>query len=146
MNESFGEFLQLPEQERRDVFEATARHLDTLASNIEKDLWVCLVLDGLYNGLPDGHPRLLFKGGTSLSKAFGLIRCFSEDVDIVVYRDDLGFGTDRDPANPDLALSGKKRRALFEELRAACRRIASASPGTTTMWPCSPAPMPAVPR
>jgi hypothetical protein len=120
MNESFGEFLQLPEQERRDVFEATARHLDTLASNIEKDLWVCLVLDGLYNGLPDGHPRLLFKGGTSLSKAFGLIRRFSEDIDIVVYRDDLGFGTDRDPDNPDLALSGKKRRALFEELRAAC--------------------------
>ena len=66
-------FLTLPEQDRRDVFEAAASRLDTLPGYVEKDFWVCLVLDALYNRLPDGHPRLLFKGGTSLSKAFGLI-------------------------------------------------------------------------
>ena len=43
---------------------------------MEKDFWVCLVLDLLFNRLPEGHPHLLFKGGTSLSKAFGLIRGF----------------------------------------------------------------------
>jgi hypothetical protein len=37
-----------------------------------EDFWVCLVLDILYNGLPAGHPRLLFKGGTSLSKVHQL--------------------------------------------------------------------------
>ncbi len=91
MSEAFESFLSLPEQGRRDVFEAAANRLDTLPSYVEKDFWVCLVLDVLYNQLPEGHPRLLFKGGTSLSKAFGLIKRFSEDVDLVAYRDSLGF-------------------------------------------------------
>ena len=112
-------FLTLPEQDRRDVFEAAASRLDTLPGYVEKDFWVCVVLDALYNRLPDGHPRLLFKGGTSLSKAFGLIKRFSEDIDLVVYRDDLGFKGERDPTIAS-NLSNKKRAALFKELRAAC--------------------------
>ena len=71
MTGGFEPFLALPEQDRRDVFEAAAARLDTLPGYVEKDFWVCLVLDALFNWLPDGHPRLLFKGGTSLSKAFG---------------------------------------------------------------------------
>ena len=98
----------------------TARRLDTLPGYVEKDLWVCVVLDVLYNRLPAGHPTLLFKGGTSLSKAFGLIDRFSEDIDIVVSRDGLGFSGIRDPAAAGNALSNKKRAALFEELRNAC--------------------------
>lgn len=94
-SESFERFLTLPDQDRRDVFEAAADRLDTLASYVEKDFWVCLVLDALYNRLPEGHPQLLFKGGTALSKAFGLIQRFSEDIDLVVYREGLGFGADR---------------------------------------------------
>jgi hypothetical protein len=121
VNPSFARFLQLPETERVDVFTAAAQRLETLPSYVEKDFWVCLVLDVLYNGLPAGHPRLLFKGGTSLSKGFGLIRRFSEDIDIVVFRTDLGFAEDRDPANAGAALSRNKRTALFEELKAACR-------------------------
>ena len=98
MNESFETFLSLPEQGKRDVFEAAASRLDTLPGYVEKDFWVCLVLDTLYNRLPDGHPNLLFKGGTSLSKAFGLIERFSEDIDLVVYRDGLGFEGERGTA------------------------------------------------
>lgn len=119
MNKTFKSFLTLQEKDRKDVFEQAAKRLYTEAGYIEKDFWVCLVLDALYNGLPEGHPKLLFKGGTSLSKAFGLVRRFSEDIDIVVYREDLGFEGERDPtiaAN----LSNKKRKKLFEELRAAC--------------------------
>lgn len=119
MNEDYARFLALPDRDRRDVFEAAADRLDTLPSYAEKDFWVCFVLDALYNRLPDGHPKLLFKGGTALSKAFGLIRRFSEDIDLVVYREGLGFDSDRDPTNPD-GLSNKKRKALFEELREAC--------------------------
>ena len=70
MNGDSESFLSLPKQDRRDVFEAAASRLDTLPGYVEKDFWVCLVLDALYNRLPDGHPRLLFKGGTSLSKAW----------------------------------------------------------------------------
>ena len=119
MNGNLDAFLALPEQDRRDVFEEAASRLDTLPSYIEKDLWVCLVLDLLFNRLPDGHHRLLFKGGTSLSKAFGLIRRFSEDIDLVVYRDDLGFAGDHDPTVAG-NLSKKKREALIEKLREAC--------------------------
>ena len=82
MSGTFETFLTLSEQDKRDVFEAAASRLDTLPSYVEKDFWVCLVLDVLYNRVPDGHPKLLFKGGTSLSKAFGLIRRFSEDIDL----------------------------------------------------------------
>ena len=119
MNKSFESFVSLPAQDRRDVFDATAIRLDTLAAYVEKDFWVCLVLDILYHRLPDGNPKLFFKGGTSLSKAFGLIERFSEDIDLVVSRDDLGFAGDRDPTVGS-GLSNKKRRAVFEELRAAC--------------------------
>ena len=119
MTRGFESFLALPEQDRRDILEAAAARLDTLPSYVEKDFWVCLVLDTLFNRRPEGHPRLLFKGGTSLSKAFGLIERFSEDIDLVVFRDGLGFEGERDPT-VDSQLSNKKRAALFKELRAAC--------------------------
>lgn len=107
VNKSFESFLVLPEGERRDAIEAVAISLSTLAIHVEKDFWVCLVLDMLYNRLPGGHPKLLFKGGTCLSKVFGLIQRFSEDVDIVIHRDDSGFKDDRDPTAAD-NLSNKK--------------------------------------
>ena len=119
MTGGFDSLLSLPEQDRRDVFEAAASRLDTLPGYVEKDFWVCLVLDALFNRRPEGHPRLLFKGGTSLSKAFGLINRFSEDIDLVVSRDDLGFEGERDPTVAS-RLSNKKRAALFNELRSAC--------------------------
>ena len=119
MNGDSESFLSLPEQDIRDVFEAAASRLDTLPGYVEKDFWVCLVLDVLYNRLPEGHPRLLFKGGTSLSKVFGLIDRFSEDIDLVVFRDGLGFEGERDPIVAG-NLSNRKRAALFKELRAAC--------------------------
>src|SRR6266852_1099175 len=90
MNPGFLEFLQAAPEDRRDVFLGTARRIGTPAQNVEKDFWVCWTLDALFNGLPEGHPRLLFKGGTSLSKAYGLISRFSEDIDITVFREDIG--------------------------------------------------------
>lgn len=119
MTGGFESFLSLPELDRRDVIEAAAGRLDTLPGYVEKDFWVCLVLDALFNRRPEGHPRLIFKGGTSLSKAFGLIERFSEDIDLVVFRDDLGFEGERDPTTAS-DLSNKKRTTLFKELRRAC--------------------------
>lgn len=59
--------------DRRDLFLTTAQRLGCAPENVEKDFWLCWTLDMLYNkaGI---KPRLLFKGGTSLSKAWGLIR------------------------------------------------------------------------
>jgi hypothetical protein len=90
MNAAYDEIIAASDDERRDLFVGTARRLGTTVQNVEKDFWVCWILDALFNGLPAGEARLLFKGGTSLSKAYGLIDRFSEDVDITVFRDDLG--------------------------------------------------------
>jgi hypothetical protein len=117
MNQAFQRFLNLSAQDRQDVFEAEAEDLNTRPTYVEKDFWVCLVLDVLYNGLSGDHPRLLFKGGTSLSKAHGLIRRFSEDVDFTVFRADLGFGEEQNPAL--LGLSKKKRDRICAEIKAA---------------------------
>lgn len=62
-------------------FFSTANRLGATLINVEKDFWVCWTLNALYHRLPAGGPRLLFKGGTSLSKAYGLINRFSEDRD-----------------------------------------------------------------
>lgn len=114
MNQEFKRFLELPQQDRQDVFEVEADKLNTGSSYVEKDFWVCLVLDILYNGLNGDHPRLLFKGGTSLSKGYNLIERFSEDVDFTVFREDMGFDESKDPAA--LGISGKERKRRSENI------------------------------
>lgn len=118
MNPAFRTLLEASDAERLDLFLGTAARMGTAVQNVEKDFWVCWTLDALFNGLPEGGPRLLFKGGTSLSKAFGLIPRFSEDIDITVLRGDLGQPAE--VAELD-ALSGKKRRARLEAIRTACQ-------------------------
>lgn len=104
-------------RDRLDAFLATANRLGAPVGNIEKDFWVCWTLDALYHQLPDGQPRLLFKGGTSLSKAYGLIERFSEDIDVTVFRDDLAQAASIEELE---ALSNKKRRAKLDAIRDAC--------------------------
>mgnify|MGYP006282086135 CR=1 FL=1 len=116
MIESIEAFLEASESDRVEVFEESADKVKTLGSNIEKDFWVCAVLDILFNKQQDEDPDLYFKGGTSLSKCFNLIDRFSEDVDIVVCRKGLSFSGDRDPANPNLDISNKERKRLLEDL------------------------------
>src|SRR5580693_9077452 len=104
--------------DRRDLFIGTGNRLGTVQQNIEKDFWVCWTLDALFNGLQASNPRLLFKGGTSLSKAYGLISRFSEDIDITVFREDLGQAASIEELE---ALSRKKRQARLEAIKDACR-------------------------
>lgn len=89
MNSAYDTILSADAGARAGLFTATAQRIGTTPQNVEKDFWVCWTLDALFNGLPEG-PRLLCKGGTLLSKGFGLIRRFSEDIDVTVFRDDLG--------------------------------------------------------
>lgn len=92
----FQQIIAASVADRADLFLTTANRLGAPLINIEKDFWVCWTLNALYHRLPAGGPRLLFKGGTSLSKAYGLIDRFSEDIDVTVFRDDLGHGATRD--------------------------------------------------
>lgn len=120
MHTDFSKILTQPDDVRLRAYEETADRLGTEGRYVEKDLWVCLVLHTLYNLLPQGHPSLLFKGGTALSKAGGLISRFSEDIDIVVFREWLGYAGEGDPANSAADLSNTRRRALLEEMEEAC--------------------------
>jgi hypothetical protein len=87
MNDGFKKFIAAPERDRLDIFLAASRRLGAAVQNVEKDFWVCWTLDVLYHGIPPGSPRLLFKGGTSLSKAHDLIRSRSGGICQTAYRD-----------------------------------------------------------
>ena len=124
MNAAFSTVISASDDERRDLFLTTARRLGTAVQNVEKDFWVCWTLDVLFNGLAEDSPRLLFKGGTSLSKSFALIDRFSEDIDITVFRNDLGEGASVEELE---ALSGKKRRSKLDAIKAACQAFIGGS-------------------
>lgn len=89
MNPNFLPIIAATPDDRLQLFLATATRLGTPLQNVEKDFWVCWALDLLFNGQETNKPRLLFKGGTSLSKAYGLISRFSEDIDITVFREEI---------------------------------------------------------
>ncbi len=66
----------------RQAVIATAAELNIPEIFIEKDYWVTYALHGIFHA-PIGE-ETVFKGGTALSKCFGLIDRFSEDIDLVV--------------------------------------------------------------
>jgi hypothetical protein len=109
-------FAQLPATEREAYFTEAANRLGLPPHVVEKDFWVCWTLKRVFtlDGISD---TLLFKGGTSLSKVHGLIRRFSEDIDVSIHREKLGFSGDHDPLHADL--SNKQREKLKTELAAA---------------------------
>lgn len=118
MTEGFQTVLAASERDRRDLFVGASTRLGTAEQNIEKDFWVCWTLDALFNELEAGGPRLLFKGGTSLSKGYGLIERFSEDIDITVFREDIGQAATVEELE---SLSGKKHEARLNAIKAACQ-------------------------
>lgn len=73
-------YLDLDRLDRREVLDVAASASGRPAYLLEKDIWVVWSLETLF-GDPLGAP-LVFKGGTSLSKAYGAIRRFSEDFDL----------------------------------------------------------------
>lgn len=73
-------FLSLSPEERREALEFAASKSGRPAHLLEKDVWVVLALSALFESPLGEH--LVFKGGTSLSKAYKVIRRFSEDVDL----------------------------------------------------------------
>jgi Nucleotidyl transferase AbiEii toxin, Type IV TA system len=104
----------LPPGDRAALFGETGAGRGVANTIIEKDFWVCWTLKRLF-GLPENAAAsLVFKGGTSLSKAFGVIRRFSEDIDLSFDRADLGYIGDRDPEKE--GISRKKAGQLIDDL------------------------------
>ncbi len=107
---------ELPLTERDEIFQEAANRKGLKTEVIEKDFWVCWTLDKLFSlsGLSSG---LIFKGGTSLSKVYNVIKRFSEDIDVSINRETLGFGGELDPLN--ISGSNQRKRAV-EHIKQAC--------------------------
>ncbi len=73
-------FLDLDDADRREALQVAAAVSGRPVHLLEKDVWGVWLLDVLFRA-PFGE-HLVFKGGTSLSKAYGLIDRFSEDLDL----------------------------------------------------------------
>lgn len=85
-------YFTLSDGQKRQVLQAAESRIQIPAQAIEKDIWVSTILQIVFT-LPFAS-KLLFKGGTSISKVGGLINRFSEDMDLAVDRSLFGFEGD----------------------------------------------------
>ena len=77
------EVAKLPVKDRTELFQATAIKMGMLPNVVEKDFWVCFMLDHLFHDC-QYKKAFVFKGGTSLSKSYHVIERFSEDIDLIL--------------------------------------------------------------
>lgn len=85
--------MRSKEKDRKTLFSNVADKMGLNTAIIEKDFWVCLILDYLFNKC-EWKGNLTFKGGTSLSKCFNMIHRFSEDIDLILDWRVLGYSTE----------------------------------------------------
>jgi len=100
------DWLNVEDDRKKLVYEQVAANEGLPPIAIEKDLWVTLVLEAVFE--PKKAENMVFKGGTSLSKGWNLVQRFSEDVDLAVDRKAFGF---------DGKLGSSKRTKLRKAIR-----------------------------
>lgn len=116
------DFARRPAGDRRPFIEEAAARRDLASIVIEKDLWVCWTLRRLVrSGDLAGH--LTFKGGTSLSKAYDMIRRFSEDIDLTIRR--TAPYVEDVPSPMEDGISGNERVRRTKALKLAAQRFVS---------------------
>ena len=111
-------YQDLSASDRRDALAVAERSSSHKAHLLEKDVWVVATLDVLFNAHFAQH--LTFKGGASLSKAWGAIRRFSEDIDITydirAFASDLVAGAGPEPLPPTRSQEKRWTRAIRSRL------------------------------
>ena len=78
-------WIDFSEDERKAMIQVISEEKGIDEASVEKDWWVTMVLYALFHSSISNY--LLFKGGTSLSKGWGIINRFSEDIDLALSRD-----------------------------------------------------------
>ena len=73
----------LEKEDRIVLFTQSAAKMKMHPSIVEKDFWVCFLLDHLFHDCKY-KDMFVFKGGTSLSKSYHVIERFSEDIDLIL--------------------------------------------------------------
>lgn len=96
----------------------TARKKNISEAVVEKDYWVTYFLDYLFNE-NKWKEYFTFKGGTSLSKCFGIIQRFSEDIDLILDWRVLGY----DKLEPWLIRSNTKQDKFNKEINEKTERF-----------------------
>ncbi len=109
---------RMPASKRAEVFAETADRKGLAEAIIEKDFWVCWVLKQLFS-IEVFSGRLVFKGGTSLSKVFHAINRFSEDIDLAVDYAALGFRGEWDPRQERISKS--RRASILADMATKCQ-------------------------
>ena len=110
-------FLLLKDADKKAYFDVVAHDLGVTPQLIEKDFWVCWILKILFS-LPASGSHLTFKGGTSLSKCYNVIKRFSEDVDVSIERT---FLTSQESIEPDMKQGTKENQRRLDRLKQACQ-------------------------
>ena len=82
-------WIDLNIEQQRQILQQVSVKTGLPTYAVEKDWWVCTVLRAVFQS--QYAQSIIFKGGTSLSKAYGLIHRFSEDIDLIIDRHLLGF-------------------------------------------------------
>ena len=82
-------FFKLPEKEKKLIIKSLAQKAKLPEAAVEKDWWVVQTLRIVFGMETSSH--MVFKGGTSLSKAWGLIKRFSEDIDLALAQEFFGY-------------------------------------------------------
>lgn len=109
----------LPAEERALYWRACSQRKGIPALIVEKDFWVCWLLGRIFS-TPSLGENCVFKGGTSLSKVFGAINRFSEDIDLGLSPASLGWKE----SDLDEAPSAEQRRKRVKQLEADCAKTA----------------------
>lgn len=104
-------FTDLTDNDRRDIIDYVSGKTGFLRNVVEKDWWETSVLRAIFS-LPYAD-NVSFKGGTNLSKCWGLIERMSEDIDIGISREFLGFSGELS----NNKISDKLRRASCSFVR-----------------------------
>lgn len=110
----------ISEEDRQALFHNTAAKMGLPDAIIEKDFWVCWMLDYLFHRSA-WKDKIAFKGGTSLSKTYGLIERFSEDIDLILDWRVLGYAFDE----PWKDRSNRQQEIFNEEANVRTERFLS---------------------
>ena len=85
-------WLELSDDRKQLVLDQASAKLSAPKNALEKDWWVTVALRAIFN--TPFAKDIVFKGGTSLSKSWQLISRLSEDIDLAINREALGFGVE----------------------------------------------------
>ena len=114
------DFLSLPSEDRIFLCRYIGEQLGIIPSIVEKDFWVCRALNILFQE-DSLNPYLCFRGGTSLSKAYRIIRRFSEDIDVAL--SPCFFAELGEEDKPTAFQSASQRDATLRKIRPHYRRM-----------------------